>query len=296
MSNPKASSVSVAVKTFPIAWKRTLQSGIVGIAAIRERGWLLVWDRAHWLYVLDGQGRSQSQHQFPGLRSACAADDGSVYAAGGQDGQVWFLAPDFMRRWEKKLSSGVLAIATDPFGNYLAVSDAGSHMRVYRANGETVSKTNTPRPLHHAKFIPATPNLIGSSDYGLVAAFNVQGEVTWRDGLVANVGSLSTDGYGKQILLATFGEGLQRYSVVEGKQGRWAVPTPTSLVTQSFDGSVVVTGGRGNRIFLLNEAGQPVLSTKVETSPTCLAISPIGNRLYAGFSDGRVLCYTLGKE
>ncbi|MGF1581159.1 MAG: PQQ-binding-like beta-propeller repeat protein [Gemmataceae bacterium] len=296
MKNSHGSSLSVAVKTFPILWQRILQSGIVGFSVVRERGWLLAWDRAHWLYVLDGQGRPQSQRQFSGLRSASGADDGSGYVAVGQDGEIWVLAPDLMPRWEKKLSGGALAVAVDAFGYHLAVSGVASQLRVYTADGETVSKTTTPRPLHHIRFVPASVHLIASSDYGLVAAFDLEGQVQWRDGLVANVGHLCTDGYGEQILLATFGEGIQRYSVQNGKQGRWTMPTPVSLVAQSFDGALIVTSGRGNRIMILRPNGQPLVSTKVPTSPTALAVDPMGMSLFVGFHDGRIVCYSLGKQ
>jgi hypothetical protein len=157
--------------SFKSLWSFSPPAGASGLSLARERGTLLAWDRAHWLYLLDGAGKRQAQRQFPGgLADAGCSDDGSAYAAAGAAGEVWWLAPDLGTRWETKLPHPALAAALDPFGQYLAVADTQGGVHLFDCLGRKVIETEAPRPLHRMAFVPAAPLLVGCADYGLVAA------------------------------------------------------------------------------------------------------------------------------
>src|SRR5262245_64210293 len=84
-----------------VLWSHPMSHGPRGLALAREKGWVLVWDEQNWLYVLNQAGEVQSQrHLAGGLVTACCADDGSAYVALGAQGEVFWLAPDLMPRWE----------------------------------------------------------------------------------------------------------------------------------------------------------------------------------------------------
>src|SRR5262245_17748070 len=86
------------------AWDFTTGASPRGLALAREKGGVLVWDDKNWLYLLDRAGRPQAQVPSPRpLAAVCCADDGSSYAAVGSDGEVWWLAPDLIPRWQRNL-------------------------------------------------------------------------------------------------------------------------------------------------------------------------------------------------
>ena len=113
-----------------------------------DRG-VRAWDKAGWCNVLDQAGRAQAQRQLPDLVVAGAADDGSAYAAAGRSGAVWWLAPDLMTRWEVKLAHPPLALALDPFGQYLAVSEAQGGVQILSRAGQPADSAQGGGDAHH---------------------------------------------------------------------------------------------------------------------------------------------------
>lgn len=289
MISPAASSGTFSQPCFETIWSRDLHSNAQGLSLARERGWLLTWDKSGWLYLLDHKGNSQAERQFPGLSLGCAADDASAYAIAGQNGEIWWLAPDLVARWEKKLSSPILALALDPFGQYLVVSDKGGTLHLYDRFGQTIFREKPSRPLCYLAFVPAAPVLVGSADFGLVVAYNVQGELLWRDGLVASVGGLSTDGAGKQILLACFSEGLHVYQSDSQKKERIPTPEPSRLVDQSFEGRLILCSNLNNRLVLLNQKGNQLMTHSFGHSVISMALGPLGKGIFVALASGPIL-------
>ena len=136
------------------------------------------------------------------LVSAACADDGSAYVAVGAQGEIWRLAPDLHSRWERSVPHPVTALALDPFGQYLAVADAGSNLSLFDCQGRPGVHFQSPRSLYHLAFVPTAPYILAGSDYGLAACFDVKGKLVWRDGLVAHIGSLTVSGSGESMILA----------------------------------------------------------------------------------------------
>src|SRR5262245_56260339 len=124
-ANPNAGPPDSPPSTLCQIWSHTLVAPARGLSLAREKGWLLAWDEAHWLYVLDHKGERQAQVRAGGsVVTACCSDDGSAWVAVGERGEVWWLAPDLATRWEATLPGPARAAALDPFGQYLAVADA----------------------------------------------------------------------------------------------------------------------------------------------------------------------------
>jgi hypothetical protein len=277
-------------------WSVPLQAGAAGVALAREAGTILAWDRSHWLYLLSSAGQRQAQRRFAGaLKAACCADDGSAFAAAGTDGVVWWLAPDLKSRWEKTLPHPALAAALDPFGQYLAVADAQGGLHVFDAQGRLAGQAQSPRPLHHLAFVPASPYLVGSADYGLVAAFDVTAKLLWRAGLVANVGGLAISGEGEPVVLACFSEGLMRYGPAGQPLPRITVPEPCRLVNLTFDARRYLVGGMGGNLLLLDEAGRAQHTHALEQPAAALALGALGRDAVVALADGPVLRLTLSE-
>ncbi len=289
-ASPSPSSAVPRPRTLRPRWSHHLPAAPRGLALARERGWILAWDTHHWVCLLNRAGERQAQWHAPTrLVTACAAEDGSAYAAVGGAGEVWWLAPDLMPRWERNVPNPATAAALDPLGQYLAVADGRGNLRLMDLTGKTVFQVQSPRPLHHLAFVPAAPFLVGSADYGLVACFDASGGLAWRDGLVAHVGALTVNGDGTQIVLACFSEGLQRYSVGGQNYGRLAQPEPCRLAAQAYDGRLLLVAGLGSQVRLLDRAGEVLCTHAFDQPAAALALGALGESAVVALTDGPVL-------
>jgi hypothetical protein len=278
-------------------WTSSHGRNLRGLVQARERGWLLVWDAQHWIYLLNHWGKLQGQVQPHGhLTTACCADDGSAFAAAGSRGEIWWLARDLTISWEQGVGQRILAAAMDPFGQYLAVADAGSQLHLLDRRGQRRWQVAVPRPLHHLAFVPAAPFLIGSSDYGLVACLDFLGQWVWRDGLVAHIGALAVSGAGDQIVLACFTEGLHRYGLNGAKQERQAGPEPCRLAALAFDGQRTLVAGLSHRLHLLPVQGGAIGTYSCDQSPVAVALGALGDLAVVALADGTLIGLEIGTE
>jgi hypothetical protein len=250
----------------------------------------LAWDDLHWLYLLNRAGERQAQLQAPApLTAICSADDGTSYAVAGTGGQVWLLAPDLMPRWERALPRPVVAIALDPFGQYVAVADDSGNLHLFDRHGRPVAHASSPRPLHYLAFVPERPALVASADFGQVACFDLAGRCRWRDGLVANVGSLAVSGSGSLIALACFSEGLCCYGL-EGPNRRLApMAEPCRLAALSYDGGLILTAGLDHRLRLHDRDGKQRGEWMPNGAVTALALGPLGDYAIVGLAAGKLV-------
>jgi hypothetical protein len=260
----------------------------------REPVRLLSWDDHDWLYLLNQSGDLQAQaHSSGPLTMACAADDGSAYAAAGHRGEIWWLAPDLSTKWTQVAPRRVTATAMDPFGQYLAVADAGSDVQVFDLHGQCVVRLKSQRPLSHLAFVPAAPFLIGASDYGLVACFDLTGRWVWRDGLVAHVGSISVSGDGKAIVLACFTDGLHSYTLAGKKKDPQPGPEPCTLASIAFDGQITAIAGLSDRLTVLNGDGTPLATHVLGQPAAALVLSALGDKAVIAFTDGTLAAFEI---
>jgi hypothetical protein len=251
---------------------------------------VLAWDTHHWICLLNRAGERQAQWHTPDkLVTACCADDGSAYAAVGGRGEVWWLAPDLMPRWERAIAHPATAAAMESNGQYLAVADGRGNLHLFDQTGRTVFQVPSPRPLHHLTFVPAAPLLVGAADYGLVACFSPLGKLLWHSGLVAHIGSLAVTGNGSQIVLACFSEGIQRYTATGEKQLRLALAEPCRLAALTFDGRYFLIAGLGNQLRLLDEKGQTLATHAFDHPAAALALGALGDRAVAALMEGPVV-------
>src|SRR5947207_3662794 len=273
--------------TFHTAWTHALANPTRGLALAREKGWVLAWDSQGWLYLLNQAGERQAQMHAPGkLAAAACADDGSAYVAVGARGEIWWLAPDLHSRWERSVPHPVTALALVPFGQYLAVADAGSNLSVFDCQGRPGVHFQSPRSLHHLAFVPTAPYILAGSDYGLAACFDLKGKLVWRDGLVAHIGSLTASGSGESVIFACFTEGLQCYSLGGKNLGRQPLIEPCRLAMLTYDGGHLLVAGMGARLHWL-DAEYRILSTHALEKPAAaVGLTPLGDRAVIAGTDG----------
>jgi WD40 repeat protein len=266
--------------SFHPTWSHALAHPPRGLVLAREKGWVLAWDSQDWLYLLNPSGERQSQmHSAAKLTTASCADNGLAYAAGGAHGEIWWLLPDLRTRWERSVGHSVTALALDSFGQYLAVGDSLGTLTIFDSQGRQLVRAQSQRPLHHLTFIPAAPYLVGASDYGLIACFDLNGKLIWRDGIVAHIGALSISGTGEKIVLACFSEGLQQYDVQGNNLGRQSLPEAARLAALTYDARHLLAAGMGNHLLWV-DAQHRILSThQLEKPAVAMGLSPLGDRI-----------------
>jgi hypothetical protein len=270
-------------------WTLTTGSGIRAVSLAREAEMLIVRDDSQTVYLLTAKGSLQSRMTFSGLAAACVSDDGSAMAAVGGAGQVWWLAPDLTTRWERAVPAPAQAVATDPFGQYLAVADKKGGLTLFDRTGQTLGRTETPRPVHHLAFVPSQPRLAAAADLGWAGLFDLTtGEWMWTDRPVSHIGSLAVSGDGATTLLACFSEGLRRYTPAGLDRHAIKLPRACGLVALTFAGDVGIAAGSGRELYGFNPKGDLTFTRELDHPPTAVALAPLGGRAIVGFANGRV--------
>jgi hypothetical protein len=274
----------------PVPWWNLNVAGAVrDLSLARESGLVFLRDENHWLYLLNPLGSRQAQLKAPKeLTVSACSDDGSSLVVGGKDGDLWGLAPDLMPRWQRSLGKRITALAVAPLGEYIAAADSGGGLSLLTRKGRPVWNVQSPRPLRFLAFVPERPFLVGSADYGLVAAFDMKGTMTWRDGLVAHVGSLATSGDGSSIVLACFTDGLYRYALDNPRPERQPLGEPCRLAALSYDGGAVLTAGLTNVVALLDRKGRVQGEHRPVAPATATALGAFADRAVIGTAAGLV--------
>lgn len=282
---------SVSTPAFPcsaqLMWSLPVSGAVRGLSLAREGGWCLVRDENHWLYLLNQAGDRQAQLRAPHeLTASACADDNSAFAVGGKNGDLWWLAPDLMPRWQRNLGQRVEAVAVDALGQYVAVADAGGGLSLLTRRGQPVWRVQTPRALRFLAFLAEAPLLVGSADFGLVGCYDACGRQVWRDGPVAHAGSLAASGDGAIVVLACFTDGLCRYGPKGPPPVRQPMPDPCRLAALSYDGRTVLTTGFSGNVLLLDDRARVRGEEHLETAATALALSALGDRALVGVAGG----------
>src|SRR5438067_5677053 len=136
---PSSASIPARARHAAPLWSLTVGGAVRGLSLAREGGAVLVRDDNHWLYVLDRAGGRQAQLRAPrDLSASDCSDEGTSFAVGGKDGDLWWLAPDLMPRWQRSLGKRVEAVAVDPLGLHVAAADAGGHVSLFTRKGRPV--------------------------------------------------------------------------------------------------------------------------------------------------------------
>jgi hypothetical protein len=276
-------------------WTKNLR--LKGLSLAREKGWLLGWDKNHWLYLFNAAGELQGQyHCEEPLVSAAIADDGSALAAIGQKGLVQWLRPDFTKAWQRSLHIAPLGLALEPLAEMLAVTDARGGVHFFNGQGKLVSQFQSPRPLLYLAFVPSTAMLVGCADFGLVGALDLKGNWLWRDAPVVHTGTLAITGDASMIALASFSEGIHLYQSRGQKLGSVTLPESCPMVQMTFAGDLLLAAGMGRTLYFLDRNGK-VLSLKAMEKPIQgLVLGALGNTAYVNLKDGDLVRLKIARE
>lgn len=272
-------------------WTTSIGAAPRGLSLAREVGHILVWDHRS-LHLFERGRQSLASQTMPApLVSACLADDGSALAAIGVKGEIWFFDGKIKLVWEKQLPQAGLAVALDSFGRFIAACDASGNLRLFDRKGTLLAETKTPRPLRYLAFIPERPALVGAADFGLVAVYDARLQCLWRDGLVANVGSLAVSGTGETIALAGFSAGLYCYRMT-GPPHTWLpLSSPCKLAALRYDGRRVLFVNQANHLQLVDLEQKVQGEFVLPGTPVEIAISPLGDFAVAALANATLMAF-----
>lgn len=271
-----------------LLWSQQISAPLRGLVLARECQWALAWDAANWLHLFTARGQRQAQVHLRGqLVAVACADSGQSFAAVSTTGQVLLLAPDLMPRWERSLDQPGTALALASLGEYIAVAGGSGSLHFYAADGKRVWTSALPRPLKHLAFVPGKPLLVGCADFGLVACVDAEGNVLWRDGLVANVGSLACGYPGEPIAAACYSDGLWCYDLTGQKRQRFEL-APCRLATLSYAGDVILTADLQRTVRVFNREGACLATQEMDDIPIALALAPLGDAAWVALQDGKI--------
>jgi hypothetical protein len=251
------------------------------------------------LTLLTTRGDLQARTRIDELTSATISDDGSAVVAVGSAGQVWWLSPDLSTHHEHAIRSAAIAVAIEPFGRYLAVSDRQSNLHILDRHGRSLARVQSPRPIRHLAFAPTTPHLIAAADFGWAGCLHLKsGEWLWSDRPVSNIGSVAVGGNDGPVLLGCFSEGIRHYAASGNPRTVWTMPGPCGLVSLSFAGDAGVASGTAPQLFGFDARGESTFVRDVDCTPTAIALAGLGDRVFLGDATGSLKALRLpsGKQ
>ena len=264
------------------------------LSLAREAELILARLGDHTLALATTRGDLQARASLAGLAGACISEDGSAIAAVGSAGQVWWLARDLHPTREQTLPAPAVAVATDPFGRYFAVSDKQGHLHLLDATGRELARVQSPRPIHHLAFVPAQPHLAAAADFGWAGLLDLNSKQwLWSDRPVSNIGSLAVAGTSDPLLLACFSDGLRRYAPAGGPPATKATPTPCGLIALSFAADRGLAAGVAPHLHAFDARGEFAFTLDLEHAPTALALSALGDRAFVGAANGKLMAIRL---
>jgi hypothetical protein len=277
-----------------ILWTQSVDPSILALHSAKEGNFVLVRDAQHHLHRLNLDGQWITRHNHPApIQLSAMSDDGKTIALVDRRKQVTVLDGDFLPIGQWMLNKRPTALAVSCMGEWVAVSDELAKVAVFQRTGKAQWETQSARQLIQLSFVPEKPALVGAAEFGLVCAFGASGKALWRDGLFANVGSLSCSGDGARILVACFTEGLLAYDWEKGPQGRIEGTSPSQLVSQSWTGDIVLTAGLEDNVTLRNKAGEPWRELRLPSVPALLAVDPLGDAATVALVNGSVIRLSL---
>ena len=270
-------------------WAFATDAPLADVQFARETGETLAADVLGGLYRLDRTGRIACMTRgFKHLKALALSDTALAGAA--------ILGPDQLCRfdhqlhiqWMLTLPGEIHAIASDPFGHFLAAALETSRTIIIGEDKQILCEFPSVRPLHFLRFLVADRDLIGVANYGVIQKQRFSGEPVWQEKLLNTVGDLAVTGDGRLSYLAGFSHGVQVYDAEGYSHASYVVNGSPSRLSTSFDGSVIFVATQENFLYRMNPKGELFWAAEAPEAITQLHADPLGQGFICGFESGRV--------
>lgn len=271
-------------------WAFTIDAALVAVEMARETGEVLAADASGGMYLFDRRGQLASLTRgFHALGSLAWCDVGTSGAAAVNESRLIRFDRQLKVEWSIDLPEPVMAVATDPYGNYIAAGLADGKTFVYDAFKRKVAEFVTMRPLRHIHYLATRCELVAASEYGLICRVNLAGEEIWADKNWANVGDLATTGDGGRAYVAGFNHGIRVLDANGEGRGSWMVEGTANRIHCSFAPSRVAATTLERHLYWLDDDGEMLWGTNLPDEPAAVRVDPLGTGLVLGLAGGRII-------
>jgi hypothetical protein len=279
------------------AWTVQSEAPLKGLALAREAGILLAWDEGDQLALIDLNGDHRAVTRAPGkILLATISDDGSRIALVTEGPRLFLLDADLGTLHDRPAPSEPLGMAIDPHGRYVVISSRMSINHIYTRHGKPAGKFEANQALAFLAFVPDRPVLLAAASYGLLGAFEIEGnagkldlDVLWQDRQIANVGRLTTSGDGSIVLASCFTHGIQRYNVLGENEGAYHLGGTCTHAVPDFAGRTIAVATLEGELAILNASGNVRWKTGLPRPAIALEVDPMGRFVVYGNATGEIV-------
>lgn len=270
-------------------WSVAVRDSVGGLLLAREANRLgfFAADQLAWV------GRAGEVEARIGWDSpvvlATISEAGSVSVAVTNDNRVRSLSPDLRTDWERPFGENPLALAIDPLGLFVGVSDTKSSVTVYDARGDTYQRIKCPRPVVKLSFLPGRGLLICVGDLGWIGAYDLgKRDWAWRGTLFFNASYLAVAASDTPILVGSFTDSVAAFDA-NGNRFEWRfVPPPARDVQFTADGKKLFLLTRDGTLRGFSIDGKALPDFEPRLGVAHFRVDGFGKRIYLATLDGRL--------
>ncbi len=278
-------------------WTFGTDGALSGLELARESGDVVAADDTGGLYRLDrrGQFAAVTRLRHP-IRGVACSDDGQFVAAIVGECELHRFDSHLQELWKVELPEPCLAVAMDPFGQYMAVSLTNGVCLVYAAEKYRVAGFETIRPLSFLRFVVTEPVILGAADHGLLGCYSLTGSPIWEEKLWSNIGGLSATGDGELIFVPSFAHGLQTFDGDGHNIGSYVLEGTINHVSTGYDSGRLIVSTVERHLCWLDADGELVWEAQAPEDISHLTCDPLGEWIVCGFASGRVMRLDWGRK
>jgi hypothetical protein len=271
-------------------WGFATDGRLVDLQAARETGDVAAADDAGSLYRLSRSGEVLAVTRAPHpVRRLALADAGGSAAAVLDDRIVAWLDQRMRVVWTRELSDEVVSLSMTPLGTHVLASLASGQNVLLDADKRKIASFESMRPLRYVTWLVTTPALIAAADYGFLARYSWQGEMAWNERLWSPVNDLAATADGRCIVLAGLTHGLQVCDGEGHAQGSFVLEGTAHRVALTYHSHRIATATLERQVLLLDAGGGVKWMLHAPDDVIGLRLSPRGDALVVGLSDGRIV-------
>ncbi|HID23632.1 MAG TPA: hypothetical protein EYP14_14715 [Planctomycetaceae bacterium] len=272
-----------------LSWSFRTDASLAFLCAARETGEVLAGDVSGGIYRLDRRGQILSLTRgVRQLRTGAWADtgDGGLIVLG--DCQLTRLNQAMEVQWSMRLPDTILGVATDPYGDYTAISLAGGSTLVVNRFKKRVALFETIRPLRYLEFLTLCADLVAAAEHSHLCRHRLTGTEVWNRRILSTTGDMAVSGDGSVILLAAMNLGIQAYDQDGESRASYVLEGTAKRVAASLTADRIVVATLEQHLYWLDSDGQLLWATHTDESVAELQCDPFGEWILVGMESGRI--------
>lgn len=274
-----------------LRWSFTVDAPLADLRLGRETGEVIAADASGGLYLLDRQGRVQTQARTRyQLQRVAWSDHGMVGAASFDNVMVGWFDRRLQFNWTREMPDEVTAISVDPHGTHVAVAMANGVNMVLSSENKKYSRFESVRPLRYLQLLATTPEMLAAADHGLVGRYALTGNAVWTEKVWSNVGDMAVTADGRNVFLAGFTHGAQLFDGNDGEsRGSFVSDGTVNLLACSFTKKHLIVSTLERQLFFIDDDSSLVWQLTAPEDVTRVVMSPLGDWIICGFASGRIV-------